>query len=103
MPDGTPLRAEIKCSFKEFEDGLTNSKKIGVRSPDMTRVVTIREGDTLPFLCYKYYGSNRHYLKVASVNGLASPSQLRPGQRIVFPPLVDDIEGYYAVETVERK
>lgn len=95
MPDGTPLRAEVSCTFKGFQDALSLSKEEGLKSPDMTRVVTVKEGDTLPLLCYEHYNSNRHYLKVARVNGLASPSYLRPGQRIVFPPLVDEVEMYY--------
>lgn len=101
MPDGTPLRADVKCTFQEFEDALSKAKREGKNSPDMTRVVTVKEGDTLPLLCFRHYGSSRHYLKVARVNGLASPSLLRPGQRIVFPPLVDDIEEYYAEERAE--
>lgn len=95
MPDGTPLRAEVSCTFKGFQDALSRAKEEGLNSPDMTRVVTVKEGDTLPLLCYQHYNSNRHYLKVARINGLASPSYLRPGQRIVFPPLVDEMESYY--------
>jgi nucleoid-associated protein YgaU len=95
LPDGTPLRAKVSCSFKNFQDALTDAISTDMKSPDMTRVVTVVEGDTLPLLCFRYYGSSRHYLKVAKVNGLPSASFLRPGQQIVFPPLVDDIQSYY--------
>lgn len=98
MPDGTPLRAEVKCTFTEFRDALTKARAIGYRSPDMTRVVTVREGDTLPLLCWRHYGSERYYLQVARANNLTSPSRLHPGQRITFPPLTDYPEDYYTDE-----
>ncbi|MDC3253781.1 hypothetical protein OAU89_02685, partial [bacterium] len=93
--DGKPLRAELDCTFSEFQDAVTKAIEDAGNSPDMTRVVTVLEGDTLPLLCYKHYGSSQHYLKVAKVNKLASASYLRPGQRVVFPPLVDEINSHH--------
>ncbi len=94
-PDGIPIRAELGCNFKGFEDSFSKARREGERSPDMTKIVTIRAGDSLPILCNEHYGSPKYYLQVARQNGLASPLYVYPGQRIVLPPLVDDISVYY--------
>lgn len=89
--DGTPLRAKATCGFIRFTDALTKAKKEGKQSPDMTQVFTIKEGDTLPLLCFEHYGSSRYYMQVAKFNNLPYLSCLRPGQKIVLPPLVDTL------------
>ncbi len=87
--DGTPLRAKASCGFVRFTDALTKAKQEGKQSPDMTNVVTIKEGDTLPLLCFEHYGSSRYYFQIAKFNNLPYLNYLRPGQKLIFPPLVD--------------
>jgi len=94
-PEGIPLRAELDCGFKRFVDYNTKLKEEDNKSPDMTRIITIKEGDSLPLLCYEHYGATKYYLQVARQNALASPLNLRIGQRIVLPPLVDDLADNY--------
>lgn len=85
--DGTPLRAQISLSFIEFMSEKLTAATEGDNSPDMTHLVTIREGDTLVDLCRKIYGKSMYYLKVASYNNLTNFRLLIPGSKIVFPPL----------------
>ena len=87
-PDGTPIRAEAKASFKNFEDPKMIAAKEDSKSPDMTHLVTVVAGDTLPALCYKIYGQRDQYMKVARFNNLINFRNLKPGTRISFPPLV---------------
>lgn len=87
-PDGTPLRAEVKVSFKNFEDPEVIEKEAEKESPDMTQVVTVVAGDTLPSMTYRAYGEKIHYMKVARFNGLTNFRNLKPGTKITFPPLV---------------
>ena len=54
-------------------------------SPDLSHVVTVKAGDTLPLLCYDIYGSSNPYIKVAAVNGLTDFRDLQPGQQLMFP------------------
>jgi nucleoid-associated protein YgaU len=56
-------------------------------SPDLSHVVQVRQGDTLPLLCHRIYGDSRYYLKVAQFNGLQQFRSLPPGLRLHFPPL----------------
>ncbi|MEQ9405959.1 MAG: LysM peptidoglycan-binding domain-containing protein [Cyclobacteriaceae bacterium] len=83
-PDGSPLRAKITASFKEFQ---TPSAALDKNSPDMTHVKTVIAGDLLPSLVYDVYRNEDHLLKVAAHNELDSILNLAPGSRLHFPPL----------------
>lgn len=84
-PDGNPLRAKAKVTFEEYNAAKFLLKKD--ESPDMTHVKIVRQGDTLPMLCYEVYEDASYYLKIAEVNQLDGFRELEPGQRLVFPPL----------------
>jgi phage tail protein X len=88
-PDGTPLRARGDATFVQFTSEALKAKESNLRSPDMTHVLTVRAGDTLPLMCWQVYGSSEWYERVARVNGLDSFRALRVGTQIVFPPLED--------------
>jgi hypothetical protein len=86
-PDGTPVRAEADCSFR----GVIDEKKLAGledrHSPDLTKMRTVIEGDTLPLLCFQEYGDSKYYLEVARFNKLTSFKQIVPGTKLFFPPI----------------
>jgi hypothetical protein len=86
-PDGSPLRARADVAFTSFVDPKTMAREEDKQSPDLTHVVTVSEGDTLPLLCYRVYGSPTYYPQVARANGLTHFRRLQAGSQIVFPPL----------------
>ncbi len=88
-PDGTPLRARANCNFVSYVDETTLALTSKKKSPDLSRAVTVKAGDTLPLLCYSIYGSSVYYLEVAQANGLADVRRLVPGMQLLFPPLQD--------------
>jgi hypothetical protein len=86
-PDGRPLRALAKATFsgsieENFRVALENAQ-----SADLMHVRNVKEGDTLPLLCYEIYGDPRYYLQVALANGLAHFRDLSPGEELFFPPI----------------
>ena len=86
-PDGKPIRAICKVSFKgSVEDNLRTATERR-RSPDLTHYRLVKAGDTLPMLCFQIYGKSDYYLQVARVNKLANFRRLEPGQELFFPPL----------------
>ncbi|MES2442410.1 MAG: LysM peptidoglycan-binding domain-containing protein [Pseudomonadota bacterium] len=87
MPDGTPLRAKAQCSFLSYTSETQLSQESGLESPDVTHLVTVLAGDTLPLLCYNVYGDSGYYREVASVNGLLDFRNVAPGTQLLFPPL----------------
>ncbi len=86
-PDGTPLRAKISLSFSGFMSKEEEALRAQRSSPDLTHTFIIRDGDTLPLLCYKVYSDSSLYLQIARKNNLSDFRNLRPGAKIHFPPL----------------
>lgn len=88
-PDGTPLRAKLLLEFAEFKSAKTIAAESKNSSPDLTHIVEVKAGDTLPLLCQRIYGKPGYHVEVARVNNLSSPRILAPGSRLTFPPLQD--------------
>ncbi|MDH4100233.1 MAG: peptidoglycan-binding protein [Nitrospirota bacterium] len=86
LSDGTPIRATVNVSIKEFKSGLS-SRETPLESPDRTKVRTALEGDSLWFLAAKEYGDPAQWRFIAHESGIANPRILRPGQEIVLPPI----------------
>lgn len=85
-PDGTPIRAMVKVTFKGSFDKLLSLAQVNLLSPDLTHVRTVKAGDTLSNLCHEIYDSPRYVNAVARVNNLANYRNLVTGQTLVFPP-----------------
>jgi len=86
-PDGTPIRATAKGKFKGFvEDNLRTAKE-NAQSPDLTHIYLIKEGDTLPWICYQIYGDSKYYISVAQYNNLINFRQLKAGDKLRLPPI----------------
>jgi nucleoid-associated protein YgaU len=86
-PDGAPLRAKISLSFVEAVTEAMEAVEANRSSPDMTHMVMVREGDTLPLLCHRIYKDAARYLEVARVNNLDGFRALSPGTLLRFPPI----------------
>ena len=85
--DGTPLRAEVSLSFVNYIGEAEEKKRKNNQSPDMTHIVLIKDGDSLPLLCQKIYKNSAYYTDVAKANNIINFRKLKPGTRILFPPL----------------
>jgi hypothetical protein len=86
-PDGTPLRAKMSVAFQAYSSEAALAKATGRSSPDLTHIVTVVSGDTLPALCHKIYGNSGYYMQVAKHNRLLSFRDVAPGTELLFPPL----------------
>jgi hypothetical protein len=86
---GDPLRAEIVLKFGHHEKYKEIEAKSNKQSPDLTHIIEVKAGDTLPNLCNKVYNDPSYYMQVARINHLSNFSQIKPGTRLVFPPLAD--------------
>ncbi len=89
-PDGTPLRAEADCTFMGVVDEKKLTALMDKKSPDLTHVRTVKEGDTLSLMCYREYGDSKYYYQVAQFNGLTDFKSLIPGTQLLFPPVVNN-------------
>ncbi len=86
-PDGTPLRAVADVSFEEYLSPKKRAEEEKKSSPDLSHVLTVKAGDSLPLMCYRIYGSSLFYPQVARVNGLTDFRELTVGRQLLFPPL----------------
>jgi nucleoid-associated protein YgaU len=86
-PQGEALRAKATVTFEETRDPVTIVKEGNPNSPDMTHLINVVEGDTLPMMCFRIYGDPTLYTEVARANGLDHFTDIRPGMRIEFPPI----------------
>lgn len=86
-PNGEPLRAKIKMDFVQALTRGQEALEAKRKSPDLTHVVQVREGDTLPMLCHRIYKDASAYLKIAAFNDLDNFRRLTPGTLLRFPPM----------------
>lgn len=89
-PNGEPLRAKVSATFKQYTEPQIRARQEDKRSPDLTRVIRVADGDTLPNLSYNNYGDPKFYPQVAYANKLMSVRSLRTGDNLVFPPVSSD-------------
>ena len=86
-PTGKPLRATVKLEIERSLDEEEEQKRKNNSSPDLTHIVIVKAGDTLPLLCQRIYQDTRYYLEVARHNELIDFRNLIPGSELHFPPL----------------
>jgi phage tail protein X len=91
-PDGTPLRARGNATFLGYNDEEELAKAANKSSPDLSHLLTVKAGDTLPLMCFRVYGSSAYYIQVAEANGLTDFRDLQPGAEILFPPVSENTE-----------
>jgi hypothetical protein len=86
-PTGQPLRAKVKMSFVGTTSPSDEAASANKSSPDLSHLIEVKSGDTLPLLCYRIYKDSSYYLEVARINGLVNFRSLTPGAWLKFPPL----------------
>jgi nucleoid-associated protein YgaU len=87
--DGVPLRAKINCGFLERIGPGKGGRKSRLESPDLTKYVSVKAGDTLPLLVRDKYYDPVYYLQVAKVNKLKNFRNIPPGKNLILPPMKD--------------
>ncbi|MNE27496.1 hypothetical protein D3C80_1209070 [compost metagenome] len=84
-PDGTPLRAIAKCTFKGTVTEELRVAKENSQSPDITHERIITASDRLSLMTHNIYNNQDYYTDVAAFNRLDSFRKIKPGERVLFP------------------
>jgi len=92
-PDGTPLRAKVSLAFSEYIDPSTAENEASKSSPDMTHLVDVVDGDTMPNLCHRIWDDSTLFVQAAKFNKLNKFRNLKGGQRVMFPPITNTSNG----------
>jgi LysM repeat protein len=69
-----------------------------VAAPEVKKTHIVQRGDTLSSISREHYGTEGHFLKIATANGLKNRDRIRIGQVLVIP----DLPAIERVETAER-
>jgi hypothetical protein len=86
-PEGMPLRVTISLSFASHLNKNISNKKENKKSPDLTRVITLKAGESIAGWCNKIYNDPSFCSDIARCNGLSSFRNVEPGVSLIFPPL----------------
>ncbi|MFT5821018.1 MAG: hypothetical protein ACI8ZM_002267 [Crocinitomix sp.] len=85
--EGLALRATGDATFVESVPTALEAKDKDNKSPDLTHVRTVKEGDTLHLMCQTIYKNPKLYLEIARVNKLSNYRKLAVGEKLFFPPI----------------
>lgn len=85
--DGMPLRAELKVTLTGYCSQKEEKKHFSKRSPDVSRLVTLKEGQTLAALCDEIYGDALLVGQVARFNNLNGYRSIPAGTQLLMPML----------------
>lgn len=86
-PKGLPLRAELKVTLTGYCSQKEEKKHFSKRSPDVSRLVTLKEGQTLAALCDEIYGDPLLVGEVARFNNLNGYRSIPAGTKLLMPML----------------
>ncbi len=87
LPDGTPVRATVDVTFKEYEDPGRQERRNPTHSPDRRRTRPVKRGDTLWSIAAVVYEDPSRWRPIADANGIANPRELVPGTELIIPAL----------------
>jgi nucleoid-associated protein YgaU len=84
---GTPVRATLNCTFREWISKLEERKRLKMTSVDVAKTRTVRRGDTLSSIAGQEYRDPTLWRAIAEANGIVNPRVLPPGKELVIPAL----------------
>jgi nucleoid-associated protein YgaU len=87
LADGTPVRATLGCTFRQWRSDAVEARLLDKQSADVAKTRTVRRGETLSSIAAEVYQDPTRWRPIAEANGLNDPRQLQPGQVLVIPTL----------------
>lgn len=87
LPDGTPVRAVLNVTLREYKTLAEQLPSPPRQSADRTKRWVVKQGDSLWGIAYKMYQDAGLWREIAMANGIVDPLQLTPGMALVIPPL----------------
>jgi nucleoid-associated protein YgaU len=87
LEDGTPVRATLSVTFKEYNDFRVEIQKVPTESADHTKTRIVKSGDRIDIIASEEYGDAGMWRPIAEANNLSDPSRLPMGKSLVIPPI----------------
>jgi LysM repeat protein len=86
LSHGTPCRATLTVTLREYVDVAVEVRAIPTESADHHKTYTVRRGDTLAGIAAAEYGDTGAWRAIADANAIANPRVIEPGTTLVLPP-----------------
>lgn len=87
LSNGMPVRAKVDVTFKSVYDVEKDGKSTPLESPDRTKAITLKQGESLWSIAAREYEDPEHWRVIAIENGILNPLNIYPGQILKLPPL----------------
>jgi len=87
QPDGTPARATLNVSFKEYKTLPEFVNEPRRQSADKSKRRVIVGSDSLWLMAAREYGDPAEWRKIADRNDLDDPREIEAGDWVMVPPL----------------
>lgn len=85
LENGTPVRATLNVTFREFVDlTVTEQDQKAVRAK-MIRTYVVKPGDTLSAISRVQLGDEKKWRVIAAANGVSDPKKLQIGVTLIIP------------------
>jgi nucleoid-associated protein YgaU len=85
--DGTPVRATLSCSFRQWRSEKLEKRALNLQSPDVAKTRVVRLGETLSSIAAEEYANPALWRPIAEANGIDNPRLLEPGISLSIPVL----------------
>ena len=85
--DGLPLRAELKVTITGYCSQKEEKSRFSKRSPDVSRLVVLKEGQTLSSICQEIYDDPLLVGQIARFNNFNGFRNIPTGTEILMPML----------------
>jgi len=89
-PDGTPARATLSVSFKEYNPRAREAPHVRLESSDKTKRRQISAYETIWTIADQEYGDPREWRAIAAKSEVDDPRALEPGTWLRVPPQETD-------------
>lgn len=87
LAHGTPVRARLQCTFKQWRGTETEMQLLDLHSADVHKVRIVRAGDSLSQIAAEEYGAPDLWREIARANDIVNPRVLAPGRILDIPTL----------------
>lgn len=85
--DGTPVRARVTVTFKEFIDAEREAREINRQTADFSKLYTVTQGQTLSGIAAIMYDNALLWRPIAVANNIDDPRAIETGQSLLIPSL----------------
>jgi nucleoid-associated protein YgaU len=86
-PDGTPARATLSVSFKEYRTLRKQLEEPRRESADKSKRRVVVGRERLWFIAAREYDDANEWTRIAAANDLDDPREIKPGDWLLVPPI----------------